>query len=294
MGERLIATNGIKLWSEDFGDAADPTVLLIAGANTSAFGWPNEFVELLADSGRHVIRYDHRDTGRSTWQDRARSPRSLQEVAADAVAVLDGWGAPRAHVVGFSLGCTIGQVLALDHPDRLLTLSLLAGAALDVDLAESTRCAHSGEPTPTGLPAPRREILDLWADRATPARSAEDELDRRIAELRVLAGDALPFDEAEFRLWEQRSTAHAGTTSQPSAHGHDAPVPTSRAAELAGVSTPTLVVQAPLDPINPPPHGRHLADLIPGARLLEVPGMGHALSGAVHGPLVAALLTHTA
>jgi 10-carbomethoxy-13-deoxycarminomycin esterase/esterase len=294
VGERLIAANGIKLWSEDFGDAADPTVLLIMGANASAFGWPNEFVELLADSGRHVIRYDHRDTGLSTWQDFARSPYSLQDVAADAVAVLDGWGAPRAHVVGFSLGCTIGQVLALDHRARLLTLSLLAGTALDVDFAASVQCAYSGRPTSTGLPAPRREILDLWMDRAAPGRSPEDELNRRIAELRVLAGDALPFDEAEFRRWEQRSIAHAGTTLQPSTHGFADPVPTSRAAELAGVSTPTLVVQAPLDPINPPPHGRHLADLIPGARLLEVPGMGHALPSAVHGPLVAALLEHTA
>jgi 10-carbomethoxy-13-deoxycarminomycin esterase/esterase len=288
--ERTVSSAAVELWSEDFGDPSGPPLLLVMGANASAFGWPDEFVELLAAGGLHVLRYDHRDTGRSTRVDFARQPYCVADLARDAVAVLDGWGLGSAHVVGFSMGTTLGQLLALDHRERLRTLTLVAGAALDVDFVGNLQRSLAGEPSPDGLPTPDAEIVRVLARRARPVAGLEDELDRRVAEWRALSGTQLPFDPQEFRRQERRAIEHAGSWSQPGGHALAAPVPTRRGSELGGVTTPTLVVQAPLDPLNPPPHGRHLADLIPGARLAEVPGMGHALPSAVHRPLAELIL----
>ncbi|AUS81784.1 alpha/beta hydrolase [Actinoalloteichus sp. AHMU CJ021] len=283
----------MELWTESIGDPANPPVLLVAGANSSALGWPDEFVARLVDGGRRVLRYDHRDTGRSTTRPFSDAPYPVARLAEDALGVLDGWGLRSAHVVGLSLGSTLGQLLALDHPERLRGLTLMLGAALDVDFVGNLRRAHTGEPDPGGLPLPRRDVLDVLARRAEPPSDRAAALDRRVEEWRALAGPSV-FDAAEFRRWEERAIEHAGTLEQPSAHGAAEPVPTERGRELRGVRVPTLVVQGELDPLNPPPHGRHLADLIPGAVLWEVAGLGHALPGALHGVLADRILAHTA
>ncbi|HEV3360926.1 MAG TPA: alpha/beta fold hydrolase [Pseudonocardiaceae bacterium] len=286
------AATGVKLWTESFGSDTDEPILLVMGANASAMTWPDEFVQRLVDGGRRVIRYDHRDTGQSTTRDFDQLPYAVADLAADAVAVLDGYEIEAAHVVGLSLGGTITQLLALDQRSRLRAMTVMLTAALDVDFVGNIGRAMRGEPAPDGLPTPRADVLTALATRAEPGADREAELDRRVAEWRLLAGDELPFDANEFRRWEQRDIDHSGTLAKPSAHARATPVPTSRGAELTGISTPTLVVQGMLDPLNPPPHGRHLADQIPGARLLEVPGMGHALPGAVHPVLAEAILTH--
>ncbi|MCI2421036.1 alpha/beta fold hydrolase [Saccharopolyspora sp. K220] len=289
MTERHITTpDGLRLWSQTHGDPTDPPVLLIMGANANALGWPDEFVAALTAHRLHVLRYDHRDTGRSTHLD--MTGYSLADMARDAVAVLDGHGIATAHVVGLSLGGTLGQLLALDHRDRLRTLTLMVTAALDVDFAESMRRAVTGEPT--DLPTPTARIITAMAHRADPAPDRETALHRRIAEWRLLVGDAIPFDEAEFRRWENAAIDHAGSYQQPAAHAFATPVPIERGAELRHVTTPTLVIQGPRDPINPPPHGQHLADLIPGARCTSIPGLGHALPSALHPPIIAAITDH--
>lgn len=292
MAERLIPAGEVTLWSEDFGEPTAPALLLIMGANASAMGWPDEFVALLASGGLHVIRYDHRDTGRSTSRSFVEHPYTLADLARDAIHVLEGYGITSAHVFGFSMGGTLGQVLALDYRERLRTLTLAATAALDVDFVGNITRAFSGEPSPDGLPTPDPEILRVLSQRAGSGRDRAAELDRRVAEWRALSGEELPFDAEEFRRWEERGIDHAGSLVQPSAHALATPVPLARGAELRGITTPTLVIQGPKDPLNPPPHGRHLAESIPGARLVELPGMGHALPRAVHRPLADAILAH--
>ena len=280
--------DGARLWSEARGDPAAPPVLLITGANASALGWPDEFVDLLADRGLRVLRYDHRDTGRSTTP----SPYSLEDLARDAVAVLDAHGIATAHVVGLSMGGTLGQVLALDHRERLRSLVLMVTAALDVDFAAAVRRAADGTAEAGDLPAPTPEIVAAMTQRADPVPDRETALQRRVEGWRLLSGDVLAFDAKEFRRWENAAIDHAGTFQQPGAHAQITPVPTARGAELREVTTPTLVIQGPVDPINPPPHGEHLAALIPGARCVEVPGMGHALPSALHTALVDLLTDH--
>ncbi|MGW5643434.1 alpha/beta fold hydrolase [Saccharopolyspora sp. NPDC003752] len=291
MTERLIRAGDVRLWSEDRGDPAAPPVLLIAGDCQSALFWPEEFVAALVADGLRVIRYDHRDTGRSTHLDFATHPYTFDDLAADALAVLDGWGVDAAHVVAFSMGAGLAQLIAVDHPRRLLSQALICTHALGVDLAANVARAAAGEESPDGLPVPTRRLFDVL-DLHEPTTGPAAELDLRVASWRLFAGDELPFDQAEFRRREQRAMDHAGTWRPSTNHGLVSEGLVTRGPELARVSTPTLVVQAPLDPISPPPHGRHLADAIPGARLVEIPGMGHALQGAALAPLATEVRAH--
>ncbi len=275
----------IELWSEGLGNPGHPPLLLVMGANASGMIWPDEFLAMLVAGGRYVIRYDHRDTGRSTCRDFQQHPYGLTDLAQDALAVLDGHGIARAHVFGMSMGGSIGQILAIEHRERLLTLTVTMTAALDVDFVGNVGRALRGEATLDGLPLPDPVALAASARHAEPLADRDAEVARRVAQWRALAGDGLPFVEQEFRRLEERAIEHAGTLCQPTAHAFVTPFPTSRGKELRKVNTPTLVIQAPRDPFNPPPHGQHLADMIPGARLAEVPGMGHAIVGAACRPL---------
>jgi pimeloyl-ACP methyl ester carboxylesterase len=282
---RVEVAPGVRLWVEDSGDPGASPLLLIMGANASGLVWPDRFLANLAEH-HHVIRYDHRDTGRSTWAFDER-PYAVADLAADAVAVLDSVGVERAHVVGMSMGGTLVQLLLLDHPDRLLSATVLCTSALGTGLA-----AGESEREPS-LPDPDPRLLALWTRMADP-RDREAEIEWRVEHWRVLGGDALPFDPEEFRRLEERAIDHAGRHDNPAAHARAAQTGLERGAELAGVRTPTLVIEAPEDPINPPPHAAHLARTISGARLVTIPGMGHALSTPVLAPLAEAILAHSA
>jgi pimeloyl-ACP methyl ester carboxylesterase len=293
MTERVVSAGDVTLWSQGFGDPADPALLMIMGGNLSAYGWPDEFVQRLAAGGLYVIRYDHRDTGRSTWRDYQKHPYTYDDMAADAVAVLDGWDLAAAHVVGLSMGTSLAQVMVLNHPDRVRSLTLMLGGALDTDFDAAIEAAFRGEPLVNGLPVPTARFLEMVAAAQQPAEDREAMLAKQVGKWRLLNGDGIPFDEQEYRRWEERAMDHAGTWEEPVTHYQVGLPPLSRGAELRGVKVPTLVIQAPNDPAAPPPHGRHLAGLIPGARLAEIPGMGHALPTSVHGPLADLIIAHT-
>src|SRR4051812_20873441 len=126
MTERMIEANGVALCTETFGDPADPPILLIMGLGASMLWWEDGFCRLLADGGRFVIRYDHRDTGRSVTCEPGRPSYTGADLAADARGVLDAHGLPVAHVVGVSAGGALAQVVALEHPDRVGSLVLIS------------------------------------------------------------------------------------------------------------------------------------------------------------------------
>ncbi|MEU5400859.1 alpha/beta hydrolase [Streptomyces sp. NPDC005963] len=293
MPERIVTTDDVRLWSEDLGDPAGPPLLLIAGGNQSSQAWPREFVDLLTAEGLRVIRYDHRDTGRSTTRDFAAHPYGYAELSRDPVAVLDAHGIAAAHVVAMSMGTVMGQLLALDHPERLLSLTLMLGGGLDIDFDGNIERAFSGQPSVDGLPLPQQPLLDALALMSEPAEGRDAVLDLRVRRSKIFSGDKVPFGADDFRRWEERAADHAGTLDEPVAHHGLASHPRERAAELAAVRVPTQVIQALEDPISPPPHGSHLAGLFPEARLVEIPGMGHALPRSVHAPLAEAITAHT-
>ena len=271
---------GTRLWAEELtpdGPADAGPMLLVAPANQAGLAWPDELLAALRRRHR-VIRYDHRDTGRSTLSE-DEPDYGVAELAADAVAVLDAVGVERAHLVGMGLGGLITQLLLLDQPSRLRTATLICTTALRAE-------------TDPPLPGPGIALRRLWAEQDDP-RDDEGELAWRVEHWRLLNGTATAFDPAAFRALEQRVIAHRGRPDTVIAHSHLDHHGLDRGAELAGVTVPTLVIEAPADPVYPPPHARHLAAAIPGARLVTITGMGHAITPAIAGPLRAAILAHT-
>ncbi|MGX7762915.1 alpha/beta fold hydrolase [Streptomyces angustmyceticus] len=287
MQQFIDAAPGIRLWTEQRGARDAAPLLLIMGARASGVAWPEPLVDALAAHHR-VIRYDHRDTGRSTWPFEER-PYRIPDLADDAIAVLDHLGIDRAHVVGMSLGGMLAQLLLADHPDRLLSATLISTSAL----SSTPYTRPDGSTVPVAeLPGIAPEVLELWA---RPAREhgPAAEVERQIEHWRVLAGDRLPFDTGFFRALEQRVIEHTGHHRTSTAHGranHDGMLRTDR---LARNAVPALVICAPADPVFPPPHPQHLAQCVRGASLVEIPGMGHALPPAVLEPLATAILRHT-
>jgi pimeloyl-ACP methyl ester carboxylesterase len=266
----------VRLWTEQTGAPDAPPLLLVMGANASGVLWPEAFVATLAERHR-VIRYDHRDTGRSTWAFDER-PYKGAELAQDAIRVLDALGIDRAHIVGMSMGGALLQLLLLDHPERILTAALVCTTTLDGGAEDLPR------------PDPR-----LFEDPGGPAgdRDREAELDWRVENWRRHNGDALPLDAAAFRRLEERVIEHSGREDFPTAHfraDHSGP---ERGGELTKVRTPTLVVQGGADPMFAPPHGARLAAAIPTARLVTIASMGHVLNPPILAPLADAILGHT-
>ena len=135
VAERMIEANGVELCTESFGDPADPPILLVMGIGASMLWWEEGFCRMLADGGRFVIRYDHRDTGRSVDLRAGAPGYTGADLVADAAGVLDAYGIAAAHMVGVSAGGAFAQLLALDFPDRVLSLVLI-----------STSPAHAGRP----------------------------------------------------------------------------------------------------------------------------------------------------
>ncbi|MFJ3706241.1 MULTISPECIES: alpha/beta fold hydrolase [Streptomyces] len=286
--ERFIdAAPGVRLWTEDRGATDTSPLLLIMGAQAPGLGWPDGLVDMLTPHHR-VIRYDHRDTGRSTWAF-DRRPYPLGQLAEDALAVLDGLDVERAHVVGMSLGGMLAQLLIADHPDRLLSATLIGTSALSTVPyihPDGTRIP------PEELPGIAPRLLEMWS-RPVVDLGLEAELERRVEHWRILGGDQLPFDAEYARSLERKAVEHTGHYTTSTAHGRADASDLNRTEQLARASVPTLVTSAPAEPVFPPPHPQHLAQAIQGARIIEIPGMGHALPPEVHTPLVAAILDHT-
>jgi pimeloyl-ACP methyl ester carboxylesterase len=275
---------GVRLWAEDIeatGPRPGEPLLLVMGANASGLAWPDALVAQLAEHHR-VIRYDHRDTGRSTaaFED---EPYGITDLAEDAVAVLDAFDVPRAHVVGMSMGGLLVQLMLLDHPERIVTATLFCTGPLP--FAEPSAAA----PAP---PGPEPALLRLWAELDDP-RDPEGEIAWRLEHWRLLNGTGTPFDPEEFRALEERVVAHAGRLDPTVAHSRMDTAGIERGAELAAVEVPTLVIEAPEDPAFPPPNASRLARTLGHGRLVRIPGMGHAINRTVIPPLAAAILTQT-
>jgi pimeloyl-ACP methyl ester carboxylesterase len=273
MTETFVSSGPLRLWTERTGDPDRPAVLLIAGASAQGLAYPDALVDRLVARGVQVIRYDHRDTGRSSVIDFDRHPYGLADLAADAVAVLDGYGLPSAHVAGASMGGAIAQWLAVHEPARVSSLTLLSTSLMSHDPGPVWRRAVAGEPADPGdLPPPAPRFLRHLAesDGAPPGVEAD------VAAFEVMNGDVLPFDEPAVRAMLQRCRERA---VDPSAAAHHALIGRKAGPDLrtplTAITARTTIVHGDQDPIFTLAHAEALAAAIPDARLHVVPGMGH-------------------
>lgn len=279
MAERIIETGGIQLCTEPFGEPTDPPVLLVMGLGASMLWWEEEFCRSLADGGRLVIRYDHRDTGRSTTYEPGRPGYTGADLLADAGAVLDAYGLGSAHVVGVSAGGAMAQLLALDFPDRVATLVLIS--------------TSPAIPVERDLPPPTDEFRRFVAASEVNWSDHESVIEYLVGYSRLLAGGQRRFDEAGCRDFVRRDVQRADNVTSLQNHDvmahSDQPHP-----PLSSITVPTLVIHGTADPMFPPAHGQALAEEIPGATLLSIDGAGHGVYRADWPIIVPAILHHTA
>jgi pimeloyl-ACP methyl ester carboxylesterase len=278
VGGHMIQIDGVELCTESFGDCADPPVLLIMGLGASMLWWPDDFCRALADGRRFVIRYDHRDTGRSSTYPPGEPGYSADDLLDDVVAILDAYELDAAHLVGVSAGGAMAQLLALDHPHRVLSLVLV-----------STSPAVAAGRT---LPPPRAEFGRFFSEHQLDATDRASVIDYRVGYTLMLSGSEQPLDEEGVRRFISRDVARARDFA--AAGNHDQLTDDGRErGPLSSITVPTLVVHGTADPMFPLEHGQALADLIPQARLLTVTGAGHGI-GPIDPQLAAnAILEHT-
>jgi pimeloyl-ACP methyl ester carboxylesterase len=274
----MIEANGVELCTESFGDPADPPILLIMGIGASMLWWEEGFCRLLADGGRYVIRYDHRDTGRSVTYEPGRPEYSGADLVADGVGVLDAYGIRAAHLVGVSAGGAFAQLLALDFPDRVLSLVLI-----------STSPATPGQ---RGLPSATERYARFLATAEVDWSDDRSVIEYLVDYARVLAGDDRPFDEAAARDLVGRDVERARNIASSENHGVIADGEVSRK-PLSSIAAPTLVIHGTADPMFPLEHGQALAAEIPSATLLTLNGAGHGVDRADWETIVRAIIEHT-
>lgn len=268
----IVQAHGIELAYESFGEQNDPPVVLIMGLGAQMIAWPDELCALLAEGGYFVVRFDNRDAGLSSHlrdrgsptpmavlARRSPPPYSIDDMADDTAALLAALELAPAHVVGASMGGFIAQTVALRHPEKVRTLSLIM---------TSTGSRRVGHPHPR---------VAARLTRRRPELDRQAAINTVVETFRLIGSPGYPFDEARMRHLAGRSYDRAydpgGVLRQLAAVATQP----DRSRRLAGVRVPTVVIHGMDDPLVGVSGGRALAKAIPGARFVGFPGMGHDL-----------------
>jgi len=265
------AHNGdIEIEWQSFGDHRPETILLVNGLGSQMTRWPEAFCEKLVARGYRAIRFDNRDAGLSSWPERAYT---LKDMAEDAIAVLDAAGVGRAHIAGVSMGGMIVQRMALDHPDRVLSMT---------SIMSTTGAADAFKSTPEAAAVLNTRPPDPQAD-------FEAFVAHGIANARTIGSPDYPWTDEEVRARVIAEHARAfnplGVTRQRNAVGADG----DRTAALRGLSLPVVVLHGADDPLLMKVGGEATAAAIPGAELRIIPGMGHDLPPGLYDIFVDAI-----
>jgi pimeloyl-ACP methyl ester carboxylesterase len=279
-----LPANGVQIAYETFGDRDHRPLIMVMGLGASMLMWHPDLCAMLAGRGFFVIRFDNRDVGRSTHLHDAGPPDlmgalmrgdvssasySLDDMAQDAFGLLDALDLPAAHVLGASLGGMIAQVMAARHPERVLSLTSIM----------STPAPALTNPTPAAAAVLMQQ----------PAATREEAIARMLEAARVIGSPGYPPDEqwrAELtaQLWDE-GLDPAGSARQLLAIYASG----DRTEAVRGIARPTLVIHGDSDPLINVSAGRRTAELIAGAELLIIPGMGHDLPRQVWPAIVDAV-----
>ena len=258
----------IEIAYETFGDEGDPALILLHGLGSSMLVWHEDLCEGFADRGFFVLRMDHRDSGLSTVLPEG-TRYTLDDMARDAIAVLDAAGCERAVVCGYSLGGMVAQAMAAAFPARV------AGLA---SISSQTGEAGVGDATPEALAALT----------APPAATPEQQIETDLAGYRIWSSPQWRNEAAE-RAYLQRSYRRAWHPGASQRQYKAAARSGSRAEALRSLDVPALVIHGSVDNLIGPDAGRRTAELVPGAEYLEIEGMGHDLPPEVWAPIISAV-----
>jgi len=249
-----------EIFYETFGRRTDPALLMVNGLGSQSINYQDAWCEMFAAEGFYVIRFDNRDVGLSTsFADapvgEAGNAYVVSDMAADAVAVLDTEGIDRAHVMGLSMGGMIVQTMAIEHPDRMLSMTSVMSSTGEPEYGQSTPAAFAllTAPPATDLESHVRSWVDGQREWGSPEFFDETRL----------RADAERAFERSFRPDGAGRQFMAIRASGP------------RADELRSVTVPTLVMHGSADTLITPSGGERTAELIPGARFVLLEGMGH-------------------
>jgi pimeloyl-ACP methyl ester carboxylesterase len=269
-------TNGIELCYEIFGDAEAEPMLLIMGLGAQMIHWDDDFCRQLAARGFRVIRFDNRDIGKSSKMTGGKrlspfeliklrflkipvaAPYKLHDMAEDVIGLMDALGIKSAHVVGASMGGMIAQEMAISFPLRVRSLTSIMST--------------TGDPN---IPPPSREATAVLM--APPPATKEEYFVRYAQTWKVLRNGSFPQDEALDRSRAERTYERGLNPAGVGRQLRAILASGSRKQRLGSVKAPTLVIHGTVDPLVRPEGGKDTAASIPGAKLLMIEGMGHAL-----------------
>jgi pimeloyl-ACP methyl ester carboxylesterase len=280
--EKILHVNGVDLCIETFGNPTDLPILLLAGGSASMLWWYEEFCQRLAQGPRFVIRYDYRDSGRSTTYKPGAATYTLSDFAKDALGILDVFTLAKAHFVGFSLGGGISQLLAVSNPERVASLTLISTSPVG---------AYPGE---RDLPTMSEEVMDKFVKISPQNWEDRDMVIHFLVDMaRLCAGSSQVFDEEDMTSFARRVFDRAINIQSSMNHGPISFIRWSRES-LPKIKAPTLVIHGTDDRMIPYPHGVALSKEIKSATLLTMEGNGHDLPRGVWDVVIPAILRHTA
>jgi pimeloyl-ACP methyl ester carboxylesterase len=266
------SANGIEIEYETFGPEDAPPVLLINGLGSQMTRWPVPFCEMLVARGYHVVRFDNRDVGLSTWF-QSGDRYTLSDMAADAMGLLDHLKIDKAHIVGVSMGGMIAQTVAIEHPQRTLSLTSIMSA---------TGAPGTLDSTPEAAAVLTQPAPDPTVDEAAFVAHG-------IKNARVIGSPAYPWPEEALRervLSDMRRAFNPkGVQRQRGAINASG----DRTEKLRGLNVPTVVLHGEEDPLVPKAGGLATAAAIPGAELRLIPGMGHDLPTPLYDTIIDAI-----
>ncbi len=273
---QMAKANGVELCYDIFGDANAEPMVLIMGLGAQMIFWEDDFCKDLASRGFRVIRFDNRDIGLSTKMSGGKPIKPLEllklrffkiapessyklwDMAKDVVSLMDVLKVPKAHIVGLSMGGAIAQEVAMNYPERVLSLTSIM--------------ATTGNPK---LPQPTREAMAMLV--APAPKTKEEYFARFKSNWKILRGASFPEDEKKDQERAEKTFARGLNPAGVGRQFRAILASGDRTSRLANVKARTLVIHGTIDPLVKPEHGKSVAASIPGAKILLIEGMGHAL-----------------
>ena len=310
MGE-ILQVNNIELWYEQFGDPSNETVLLIMGANANCKQWDQEFIDNLVSHNLHVVRFDNRDVGKSTWIGKeptymmflkilpsfllkkivnsifglavdnegkfkfnasASVKYNLLDMAKDAISLMEALCIEKAHIIGASMGGMITQIIALEYPEKVMSIT-------PIMTSPGIQNESLSGPTKDLLEAIKKSFIFNLKGRSE---------DGVVEIYRQLTGSRFPFNEQEFREKLKPIIAHGNNPF--SLHGAAVSASPDRTSRLNEIDVPTLVIHGTEDAILPLDHGIALADGIRDSKRMIMEGVGHEIPLELMSEIISAII----